>query len=184
MPDTQHRVHGRRVSAVASAKEVSGRKRRAAALLPEGAPALACQLTGPKRFQRAERRPPAIGIYTSRETPCFQGFSPSPPDAGRRRGLGRGGLFCWRFPSPWPSPHSFLVERGKLCRYQCSQSLRHRQGSVCLRTIAARCPAFSGSAQGESQETPIVAAHSIARCRVRVARGRGMAANRSWVEAA
>ena len=35
-----------------------------------------------------------IGIYTSRETPCFQGFSPSPPDAGRRRGTGRGGLFC------------------------------------------------------------------------------------------
>ena len=34
-----------------------------------------------------------IGIYTSRETPCFRGFSPSPPDAGRRRGLGRGGLF-------------------------------------------------------------------------------------------
>jgi hypothetical protein len=27
------------------------------------------------------------------ETPCFQGFSPPPPDAGRRRGLGRGGLF-------------------------------------------------------------------------------------------
>ena len=59
-----------------------------------------------------------ICIYTSREMPCNQGFAPSPPDAGRRRGLGRGGAFFEEFPSPWPSPHSFLAGRGDLCRYK------------------------------------------------------------------
>src|SRR5216117_2380967 len=38
--------------------------------------------------------------------------SPSPPHKGRR-GSGRGGPFSLGFPSPRPSPHSFLAGRGR-----------------------------------------------------------------------
>src|SRR5881396_3257298 len=37
---------------------------------------------------------------------------PSPPHKGRR-GSGRGGPFLFGFPSPQPSPHSFLAGRGR-----------------------------------------------------------------------
>ena len=40
----------------------------------------------------------------------LRSISPSPPDAGRRRGPGRGGAFCWDSPLS-SSPHSSLAGR-------------------------------------------------------------------------
>jgi len=71
------------------------------------------------RHPRVQSTPlkPLVSTQVSK-CPIFSSFSPSPPDEGRRRGTGREGAFFKRFPSPLPSPHSFVVGRGNLCRYQ------------------------------------------------------------------
>src|SRR5512135_383426 len=51
----------------------------------------------------------------------FLGLSPSPPDAGRRRGPGRGGAFVEIPLSPTLSPLVPRGERENLCRYQWGQ---------------------------------------------------------------
>src|ERR1019366_6904347 len=61
----------------------------------------------------------ALVSTQARSRPDFKGFSPSPPDAGRRRGPGRGGRYIKSLPLPAPSPPlSSRGERENLGRYQ------------------------------------------------------------------
>ena len=77
----------------------------------------------------------AIGIYTSQETCGFIGSSPSPPDAGRRRGPGRGGAFTGLPLSPSLSP---LVPRGE--RGTCVDTNGSRRGLLSAAPPALPAP--------------------------------------------
>ena len=71
---------------------------------PERRPRGECSFTLQSAFPPS--RAGGIGIYTSLETSCFQGSSPSPPDEGRRRDTyqGRGEEACFARDSPPPEP--------------------------------------------------------------------------------